>query len=223
MTEGKFNKLLLRIVPTTVAWLMRLWFGSCRVVVHNQQHCFFAKEKDRTGIAVFWHYSIIYVLYFMRHYSGTAMVSASRDGEYIARLAEKFGFTTVRGSKNHKSVEGLKAMLRAISNGSNAALVADGSQGPPRIMQAGTLLLASRTGVPIIPMVYAASSYLTIKSWDRTIIPTPFCRIDFHYGEPLFVPAKVKPEELEEYRLVLEGRINDLYQTAWEKYNKKDH
>lgn len=223
MTEGKLHNLLLRIVPTAFAWLMRLWFCSCRVTVHNQEHCFYAEEKDKIGIAVFWHYSIIFVLYHMRHYSGTAMVSASRDGEYIARLAEKFGFATVRGSRNNKGVEGLKAMLRAIRGGSNAAIVADGSQGPPRIVQAGSLLLASRTGAPIIPMVYAASSYFFINSWDKTIIPKPFAHVDFFYGEPLFVPTKLKPEELEKYRLLLEQRLNSLYCTAWERYGKKAH
>ena len=223
MTEGKIHNLLLGIVPTTFAWLMRLWFGSCRVTIHNPEHCFHAEEKDKTAIATFWHYSIIFVLYQMRHYSGTAMVSASRDGEYIARLAEQFGFDTVRGSRNNKSVEGLKAMLRAVRNGSNAAIVADGSQGPPRIVQAGSLLLASRTGAPILPMVYAASSYFTIHSWDRTIIPKPFSRVDYYYGEPLFVPAKLQPEELEEYRLSLEKRLNTLYDHAWGKYAKIAH
>jgi hypothetical protein len=159
----------------------------------------------------------------MRKYSATAMVSASRDGEYIARLAEKFGFETVRGSKNKKSVEGLKAMLRAILNGSSAAIVADGSQGPPRVVQAGILLLASRTGAPIIPMVFSASSYFTINSWDRTIIPKPFSRIDFFYGEPLYLPAKVKPEGLEQYRLKLEEQLNELYDKAWGRYGKKIH
>ncbi len=202
---------------------MRLWFRSCRVTIHNQEHCFHAEEKDKTAIATFWHYSIIYVLYHMRHYSGTAMVSASRDGEYIARLAEQFGFDTVRGSRNNKSVEGLKAMLRAVRNGSNAAIVADGSQGPPRIVQAGCILLASRTGAPVLPLIYAASSYFTIHSWDRTIIPKPFSRIDFYYGEPLFVPAKLQPEEIEEYRLRLEQRLNTLYGRAWGKYAKIVH
>ncbi len=202
---------------------MRLWFCSCRVTIHNQEYCFHAEEKDQIGIAAFWHYSIIFVLYHMRHYSGTAMVSTSRDGEYIARLVEKFGFATVRGSRNNKGAEGLKAMLRAIRNGNNAAIVADGSQGPPRIVQAGSLLLASRTGAPIIPMVYSASSYFAIDSWDKTIIPKPFCHVDFFYGEPLFVATKLKPEELEEYRLLLEQQLNSLYCTAWERYGKKAH
>jgi hypothetical protein len=223
MTEGRLNNLLLRTVPWTVAWLMRIWFRSCRVTLHNEENCFKAEEKDKKGIASFWHYSIIYILYHMRKYSATAMVSASRDGEYIARLAEKFGFETVRGSKNKKSVEGLKAMLRAILNGSSAAIVADGSQGPPRVVQAGILLLASRTGAPIIPMVFSASSYFTINSWDRTIIPKPFSRIDFFYGEPLYLPAKVKPEGLEQYRLKLEEQLNELYDKAWGRYGKKIH
>jgi len=223
MTEGKVNDLLLRVVPLAAAWLMRAWFGSCRVTLHNQENCFTPQEKEKTGIASFWHYSIIYILYHMRKYSATAMVSASRDGEYLARLAERFGFNTVRGSRNNKGVEGLKAMFRALRHGSNAAIVADGSQGPPRVVQAGSLLLASRTGAPIIPMVYAASSYFTIKSWDRTIIPKPFSRIDFYYGEPFFVPAKVNPQELEEYRLQLEERLNQLYGKAWAQYGKLGH
>jgi lysophospholipid acyltransferase (LPLAT)-like uncharacterized protein len=223
MTEGKLNNLLLRIVPLMLVWLMRVWFRSCRVTIHNQENCFKAEEKDKTGIASFWHYSIIYILYRMRKYSATAMVSASKDGEYIARLAEKFGFETVRGSRNNKGVEGLKAMLRAIRKGNSAAIVADGSQGPPRVVQPGAIFLASRTGAPIIPMVCAASSYFTINSWDRTIVPKPFSHIDFYYGEPLFVPAKLKPEELEEYRLHLEERLNGLYGKAWERYKKIVH
>jgi lysophospholipid acyltransferase (LPLAT)-like uncharacterized protein len=159
----------------------------------------------------------------MRKYSATAMVSASRDGEYIARLAERFGFETVRGSRNKKGVEGLKAMLRAVRKGSSAAIVADGSQGPPRIVQPGAILLASRTGAPIIPMIWAASSYFSINSWDRTIVPKPFSRIDFYYGEPLLVPEKLKPEELEKYRLHLEEILNGLYDKAWGRYKKVVH
>ncbi len=223
MREGKLNNLLLRIVPLMVAWLMRVWFRSCRVTMHNQENCFKADEKDKTGIASFWHYSIIYILYHMRKYSATAMVSASRDGDYLARLAEELDFDTVRGSRNNKGVEGLKAMFRAIRKGNNAAIVADGSQGPARVVQAGSILLASRTGAPIIPMVFAASNYFTINSWDRTIIPKPFSRIDFYYGKPIFIPAKVKPEELEEYRLHLEERLNEIYVKAWGRYGKNEH
>jgi hypothetical protein len=101
--------------------------------------------------------------------------------------------------------------------------VADGSQGPPKIVQAGSILLAARTGAPIIPMVFAASRYYTINSWDRTIIPKPFSRIDFYYGKPLFVTANLRPEDLESYRLQLEERLNELYKKAWTRYGKIVH
>jgi lysophospholipid acyltransferase (LPLAT)-like uncharacterized protein len=223
MNTGNLNSLLLRLLPPLVAWLMRLWFASCRVTTHNEENCFKPNQRGKQGIAAFWHYSIVYILYHMRKYTATAMVSASRDGEYLARLAEQFGFETVRGSKNKKGVQGLKAMLRAVQSGRSAAIVADGSQGPPKIVQAGSILLAARTGAPIIPMVFAASRYYTINSWDRTIIPKPFSRIDFYYGKPLFVTANLQPKDLESYRLQLEERLNELYKKAWTRYGKIVH
>ncbi len=223
MSSGKLNGLLSRLLPRLVVWLMRLLFASCRVTTHGEENCFKPHEKTKQGIAAFWHYSIVYLLYHMRKYTATAMVSASRDGEYLARVAEQFGFETVRGSKNKKGVQGLKAMLRAVQNGRSAAIVADGSQGPPRIVQAGSILLAARTGAPIIPMVFAASRYYTINSWDKTIIPKPFSRIDFYYGKPLFVSARLRPEDIESYRLQLEKRLNELYSKAWARYGKIVH
>ena len=152
-----------------------------------------------------------------------AMVSASRDGEYIAKLAQQFGFTAARGSRNNKGVEGLKQLFRAIRDGNNCAIVADGSQGPPLVAQPGAILLAARTGAPIIPMLWSAKSYLTVRSWDRTVIPKPFSRIDFYYGEAIHVPADVKADGIEAYRLLLEERLNGLYAEAWAIYSKAQH
>lgn len=223
MTGGLLDNLLLRIVPPLLAFMMRVWFATCRVTIHNPEYFSQTGGEGKRVVASFWHYSIIYIFYFLRQYSATVMVSASRDGEYIARLAGEFGFSTVRGSKNNKGVVALKAILRAVREGDSGAIVADGSQGPPRIVQPGALLLASRTGVPVLPMVWSASGYYCVKSWDRTVIPKPFSRVDFFYGEPLFVPQKITAEETEEYRLLLEKRLNELYTTAWGVHNQVGH
>lgn len=223
MTEGALNTLLLRVVPFTLAMLMRLWFATCRVRVHNPENFLDPKKTGKPVVASFWHYSIIYFFYFVRGNRVTAMVSASRDGEYVARLAKQFGYTAARGSRNNKGVEGLKVLFRAIRSGDSCALVADGSQGPPRVAQPGAILLASRSGAPILPMVWSAERYLTIRSWDRTVIPKLFSRIDYYYGEPIVVPPALKAEGIEEYRLLLEQRLNTLYAEAWGKYNKSEH
>lgn len=223
MSSGFVHSCLLRIIPKLLAWIMRLWFSSCRVTVHNGGIMSSIDRGETTIIASFWHYSIIFIFYFVRNYSATAMVSSSRDGEYIARLAGELGFNTVRGSKNHKGVEALKGMLRAVRGGDNGAIVADGSQGPARIAQAGALLVAAKTGKPIVPMVWASSSYFTIKSWDKTAVPKPFSRIDLYFGEPIYLPRKVSADELEQYRDLLEKNLNELYSKAWSLYGKTSH
>ncbi|MFT5698836.1 MAG: lysophospholipid acyltransferase (LPLAT)-like uncharacterized protein [Desulforhopalus sp.] len=223
MSNGFVNSLLLRIVPKLAAWIMRIWFATCRVTVHDRGIMSSIKKGDLRIVASFWHYSIIYIFYFVRNYSATAMVSASRDGEYIANLAKELGFNTVRGSKNNKGVGALKGMLRAVRSGDNGAIVADGSRGPARKAQAGALLVASQTGKPVVPMVWAGSRYFTIKSWDRTAVPKPFSRVDMYFGEPMYLPRKVSAEELEVYRRTLEKNLNDLYVKAWSVYGKTSH
>ncbi|WP_245695003.1 lysophospholipid acyltransferase family protein [Desulforhopalus singaporensis] len=218
------KKLKLRLVPLFAGWLIRIWFGTCRATVHNGEH-FFPPEQsgNNTVIASFWHYSILYIIYFMRHYPATVMVSASRDGEYIARLVKSLGFNSVRGSRNNQGVQALKGLLRVVSRGESCAVVADGSQGPPMVAQPGSILLASKTGVPVLPMAWGCSSYIAVNSWDRLSIPKPFSKIDFYFGEPLRVPPKIKSEELEHYRVLLEQRLNKLYHQAWEKHGRRAH
>lgn len=223
MTEGALNSILVRLVPRLVAQVMRVWFLTCRVRVHGPEHFLDPKKTGRPIIASFWHYSLVYIFYFLRKQSATVMVSASRDGEYVARLAHEFNFATARGSRNNKGVEALKGLLRVLKAQDSVALVADGSQGPPRIAQSGAILLASRTGTPIQPMAWSASRYFTIRSWDRTAVPKPFSRIDYFFGEPMIVPPELKAEGIEEYRLLLEERLNALYRNAWGQYNREGH
>jgi len=223
MRKQFLRSISLVVVPWCLAWLMRLWFATCRVRVHNEEYFASSYGSGKGVIASFWHYTIIYVFYFVRKHPATAMVSASKDGEYIAELAGQFGFNVVRGSSNNRGVGALKQLMRAGRNGETCAIVADGSQGPVRIAQPGAVLLASRTGLPILPMTWSASRYMTINSWDRTAIPKPFSRIDYYYGKPIFVPRGVKGDEIEQYRLQLEENLNGLYDAAWSRYDKLEH
>ncbi|HBG18386.1 MAG TPA: hypothetical protein DDY32_03685 [Desulfobulbaceae bacterium] len=223
MTEGTLNSLLVRVVPRLIALIMRVWFLTCRVKVHGLENWRDPNETGQPIIASFWHYSLLFIFYYMRDQSGAALVSASRDGEYVARLAHEFNFATVRGSRNNKGVEALKGLLRVVRAGDSVALVADGSQGPARIAQSGAILLASRTGTPIQPLAWSASRYFTIRSWDRTAVPKPFSRVEYFFGEPIIVPPELKAEGIEEYRLLLENRLNELYRSAWGQYNKDGH
>ncbi|WP_228130016.1 lysophospholipid acyltransferase family protein [Desulfocapsa sulfexigens] len=159
----------------------------------------------------------------MRKDSGVAMVSASKDGEYISRVANKLGYSTVRGSRKKGGLQAIKSLVRHMRAGQNAAIVADGSQGPARVVQAGCIVLASRAGVPVLPMLWSCNRYKRFGSWDGTVLPLPFSKIDFFYGEPLYVAPKIKSEDVEDYRLILENRLSDLYDEAWALHGKKEH
>lgn len=217
------TKLSQRVVPSLCYWLMRLWFATIRTTEHDRTFRDQCGEEERAIILTIWHNAIFYIFYHTRHSQGVALVSSSRDGEYVARVVRKFGFQTVRGSRNRRGVSALKKLIKAIQDGRNIGIVADGSQGPPLAVQPGSILLASKSGTPILPVIWSVSSYWTLNSWDRTILPKPFSRIEFVYGEPLYVDADIGSEQLEEYRMELEKRMLTIYKKAWELQGKNAH
>ncbi len=223
MTKGVLNSILVTVLPGTVAIMMRLWFLTCTVRRHNVENFSLADDEGKPLIASFWHYSCFYLFYHVRKYPATVMVSASRDGDYVDKLSKSLGFSTVRGSSNNNGIAALKKMLRAVRKGKSAAIVADGSQGPEKIAQPGAILLAARTGAPVIPIIWSASRYFRVKSWDRTAVPKLFSQVDVFYGEPIYVPSRLRPEEMEGYRIHLEESLNALYVEAWGMYGKRQH
>jgi lysophospholipid acyltransferase (LPLAT)-like uncharacterized protein len=112
----------------------------------------------------------------------------------------------------------LKKLLRAMKAGKHLGIVADGSQGPARVFQPGAVYLASKTGAPILPMAWAASRYITFKSWDLTVLPMLFSRIVLRYGEPLYVPPDLDAAGIEEHRLRAEQEMNRIYAQVWAEF-----
>ena len=223
MKGGIVEKVAQAVLPPLVGVVTKLLFATCRVTYHGKQHCDATLESGKYAIVTFWHYAFIGAFPTLSKYSGVLMVSSSRDGEYIARLSTTFGFQVVRGSRNNQGVQALKELIRAVKKGNNAGIVADGSQGPARIAQPGAVMLASMTGLPILPVVWSASKYWSIRSWDKTSFPKPFSKVEFGYGEPLYVPKGAKGDELENYRVQLEERLNELYLQLWAIQGKSEH
>ena len=223
MKRKWITKLAQLVVPTLFYLLARVWLATIRITEHDRKFRDQCKERERAMIVTIWHHAIFYIFYHIRHTPGVALVSSSRDGEYVARIVRKFGFETVRGSRNRRGVSALKKLVKAMTDGRNVGLVADGSQGPPLVVQAGSILLASKSGAPVLPVIWSSSSYWTVNSWDRTILPKPFSHIDFVYGEPLYVEADIQSDGVEESRLELEKRMLAIYKKAWEMQGKEEH
>jgi len=136
------------------------------------------------------------------------MISASRDGEYISNIVKLFGVRTVRGSSSRKAAEALRGAIVALEEGTNLIMTPDGPRGPRYKLSKGPIMLASKTGIPILPLGINYSAYWELKSWDRFRIPKPWASIDMILGDPVSIPAELTDEETEEWRRQIEQRLN---------------
>ncbi|MBI5179276.1 MAG: lysophospholipid acyltransferase family protein [Nitrospinae bacterium] len=171
--------------------------------------------QNNRHILAFWHSRIFYMPYYFRREKNLhALVSPSADGDIIAGALRRFGIFTVRGSSFQKGPASLVALAKRVRHGANAAMIADGSRGPARIAQPGSIYLAMLTGAPIVPIAFGAEKKRELGSWDRTLIPLPFSRVNMVFGAPMHVPRKLSEEEIEKNRLELEAAINRVTDMA---------
>lgn len=115
----------------------------------------------------------------------------------------------------------LRGMIRFFQTGANIAITPDGPQGPKHIVQSGVVELARQTGAPILPVTYSASRQKVFSSWDNFILPLPFCRVAYIWGEPLFVSRDIDKKGLEENRLLLQERLRQITEKADRIFWKK--
>jgi lysophospholipid acyltransferase (LPLAT)-like uncharacterized protein len=77
------------------------------------------------------------------------------------------------------------------------------------------VFIARKAGALIVPAAAFTATGFRIPRWDRYVVPFPFSRITVVLGEPLEVSPEV---DLEEARVVLRERLNDVERAAEELY-----
>lgn len=212
MTLSFKDRLAISLVTNSAATLFKIWFKTCSVTITRPEIYEEWALTDRQVIAVTWHRAAIFFVHYFGPIHPMIMFSRSKDGEYLARFAEKFGVRPVRGSSSRGGLKALGEMIDFLKNGGKAgATVLDGPRGPARVAKKGMVALAMETGVPIIPIIWSSSRTWTFKkSWDKTMIPKPFSKIILHCSDPVYVPPNLDSAGLEVYRLQIEEHLNLL-------------
>jgi hypothetical protein len=158
-----------------------------------------------------WHNRLFLVPYlFHRFWPGrkvAVMVSASKDGEKLARVLEKFDLICVRGSSSRRGKEALLELTRCVNEGHDAGITPDGPRGPKYQVADGVISLAQVTGASIIPISWDVSRRITLNSWDGFMIPWPFGRVTLRIGAPVVVG---RDADRENKRLELETVLKTL-------------
>jgi lysophospholipid acyltransferase (LPLAT)-like uncharacterized protein len=164
---------------------------------------------DQPRIYVFWHENILVPLYLRGHCNLAMLLSKHRDANVLARVAYHMGFDCVRGSTNRGSAAALLDMSRR-GRHMHLAITPDGPRGPRRKLAIGPVYLASRLGLPIVPLGFGADRPWRAKSWDRFAVPRPFSQVRGVIGPAVYVPADLDREQLELRRQGVERLLTDL-------------
>jgi lysophospholipid acyltransferase (LPLAT)-like uncharacterized protein len=161
-------------------------------------------------IFALWHSRLLPLTFLHRRWGVGVLISQHRDGELIARIVEQLGFVTGRGSSTRGGEEGARDMLRLAEEGRILAITPDGPRGPAEKVKPGLVFLASRTGLPVIPVSASARREWRLRSWDGFRIPKPFSKVMIGYGPPLAVPERLEDGEAEAWRVRIQAAIEDV-------------
>jgi lysophospholipid acyltransferase (LPLAT)-like uncharacterized protein len=170
-------------------------------------------EEGIPAIFAFWHGRLL-MMPVISHQGKklSFLVSPHRDGKVVGKALERFGFHAILGSTTRKGFSGFKKMVKA--HGSDIAIVPDGPRGPRRRVQIGVIELARLTGRMVIPLTFSASKRKIFNTWDQFLFPYPFSKGVFIWGEPIEVDRHGDRAHLEEKRILLENRLNELTERA---------
>lgn len=192
--------------------LIKLVGWTARFEVEGWEHFEAASRDGQVPIHAAWHECIYPGVYFWRQRRIVYMTSRSFDGEYIARLLQRFGFGAVRGSTTRGGARALIEMARLVRKGIQVGFTVDGPTGPRHVAKPGVVLLAKKTGQPILPFHVTAARTVQIASWDRMQLPLPFTRARVEIAAPIYVPHNANDKALDTKRDELQQALDELRQ-----------
>ena len=216
-------------VPRLASGCIRLTFRTTRWQWEGREHLQSVIDDKTPVIFAFWHSRILMMCPRMEEspLPIRVLISNNRDGEIIARIVNRFGQETIRGSarnpRKSKDKGGRVAALEVIRHlrrGGSSAITPDGPRGPKCVAQPGVSQLSAQSGVPVVPLAYSASWGRELNSWDRFLLPFPFGRGAYVVGEPIAAPD-TDDASVEAHRLKVETTLNALMQRADEMVGRK--
>jgi hypothetical protein len=202
------KRLMRRMVPPLVAILLRLLHATLRYeeVLEEGGR---ADQRDSASVWCFWHQCLLpAACFFHGRPRTTLLISASYDGELIARTIARMGYQTVRGSSSRAGAGGLRALASAARDGATAVVPGDGPRGPRYLLKPGVIKLAQLTRLPVNSFYLLPQRRWTLRSWDALMVPKPFSRVVMVWGRPVPPPESRAAEE--QARLAVEATLERL-------------
>jgi lysophospholipid acyltransferase (LPLAT)-like uncharacterized protein len=215
------ERLLIYLADRIFFLLITLIGKTVRFEIEGWENFEAIEDSGNLPIYTFWHNKIFLGTYFFRKRGIVVVTSQSFDGEYIARFIQRFGYGAVRGSSTRGGAGALIESIRCMRAGLAAGFTVDGPRGPRYEAKTGPVVLAKKTGNPMMPFTVEAKNSWTVKSWDALQIPKPFTRAKLIIGKPIYVLRDAGDAETEKKRRELQDSLDELtaFGEQWRKGN----
>lgn len=198
----------MKLTPRRARWIGRI--GSCFLRAYGGTWRIRSVDGPPTRlddhIFVFPHGDLLMPAAIYRDTGVVVLISQHRDGEVIAQVAERLGFSTVRGSSTRGGARATLELLRNFAD-RGWVITPDGPRGPRETVHPGVIHLASRSGRSIVPVGLAVSRAARLSSWDRFAIPAPFARVVAKFADPMAVASDLPRPQMETAAAQLADRM----------------
>jgi lysophospholipid acyltransferase (LPLAT)-like uncharacterized protein len=204
-------------IAAAVYSIIRMLGPTLRYEVLGWQHAQRVYASKHQIIWAFWHRIIIPIVWWYRNKGVVVMNTTAFDGQWTRKVIEWLGFGTAQGSSSRGGLRGLAVMARRLEEGVDCAFTIDGPRGPRYVAKPGPVMLARKTGCPIVVFHIGVERGKTFeRTWDHFLLPAPFARTMILFAPPIYVPKDADAElmaakhaemqrELERVRDIAEG------------------
>jgi lysophospholipid acyltransferase (LPLAT)-like uncharacterized protein len=172
------------VVGVLLGLFVKIYLHTLRLSLHVDAAL--DPGDPRPWVLCFWHGDQLPLLCWKRRRPTVALVSRSADGQMQALALRIQGLRVERGSSSRGGSGGLRAIVRRLRAGHDAAFAVDGPKGPRFSVAPGACSAAALGAGLLVPMGSAAPRGLTLeRAWDRFRIPLPFSRVAVWLGPPI--------------------------------------
>jgi lysophospholipid acyltransferase (LPLAT)-like uncharacterized protein len=219
------RRIQIPLIAAAVYSVIRLLGPTLRYEVMGWQHAERVYASKKQIIWAFWHRVIIPIVWWYRNHGVVIMNTTAFDGQWTRKVIEWLGFGTAQGSSSRGGLRGLAGMAKRLGEGVDCGFTIDGPRGPRYVAKPGPVILARKTGCPVMVFHIGVDRGITFeKTWDHFLLPKPFARAVILFAPPIYVPPDANPEALEakhaEMQRELE-RVRDIAE-SWFSLNDKE-
>jgi lysophospholipid acyltransferase (LPLAT)-like uncharacterized protein len=191
------RRIQIPFIAAAVYSVIRTLGPTLRYEVLGWQHAERVYASNHRIVWAFWHRVIIPIVWWRRKHGIVVMNTTAFDGQWTRKVIEWLGFGTAQGSSSRGGLRGLAVMAKRLEEGVDCAFTIDGPRGPRYVAKPGPVMLARKTGCPIMVFHIGVDCGKTFeRTWDHFLLPAPFAHTVILFAPPIYVAKDADAESM---------------------------